>query len=42
MLAELAAANAAYAVIKEAISNGGDILAAGSRLGEYFGLKSEI
>jgi hypothetical protein len=30
MLAELAAANAAYAVIKEAISNGGDILAAGS------------
>ena len=42
MLAELAAANAAYAVIKEAISNGGDILAAGSKLGEYFGLKSEI
>ena len=42
MLAELAAANAAYAVIKEAISNGGDILAAGSRLGEYFGLKSEL
>ena len=39
---ELAAANAAYAVIKEAISDGGDILAAGSRLGEYFGLKSEI
>ena len=42
MLAELAAANAAYAVIKETISNGGDILAAGSKLGEYFGLKSEI
>lgn len=42
MLAELAAANAAYAVIKEAISNGGDILAAGAKLGEYFGLKSEI
>ena len=42
MLAELAAANAAYAIIKETISNGGDILAAGSRLGEYFGLKSEI
>ena len=42
MLAELAAANAAYAVIKEAISNGGDILAAGAKLGEYFGLKSEL
>ena len=42
MLAELAAANAAYAVIKEAISNGGDLIAAGAKLGEYFGLKSEI
>lgn len=42
MLAELAAANAAYAVIKEAISNGGDLVAAGAKLGEYFGLKSEI
>lgn len=42
MLAELAAANAAYAVIKEAISNGGDIIAAGSKLGEYFGIKSEL
>lgn len=42
MLAELAAANAAYAVIKEAINNGGDILAAGSKLGEYFGLKNEL
>lgn len=42
MLAELAAANAAFAVIKEAIGNGGDLVAAGSKLGEYFGLKSEI
>lgn len=42
MLAELAAANAAFAVIKEAINNGGDLVAAGSKLGEYFGLKSEI
>jgi len=42
MLAELAAANAAFAVIKEAISNGGDLVAAGSKLGEYFGLKSQI
>jgi hypothetical protein len=42
MLAELAAANAAFAVIKEAINNGGDLLAAGSKLGEYFNLKSDI
>lgn len=42
MLAELAAANAALAVIKEAINNGGDLLSAGAKLGEYFGLKSEI
>ena len=42
MLAELAAANAAFAVIKEAINNGGDLLSAGAKLGEYFGLKSEI
>lgn len=42
MLAELAAANAAFAVIKEAVNNGGDLIAAGSKLGEYFGLKSEI
>jgi hypothetical protein len=42
MLAELAAANAAFAVIKEAINNGGDLMAAGAKLGEYFGLKSEI
>jgi len=42
MIAEIAAANAAFAVIKEAINNGGDLIAAGSKLGEYFGLKSEI
>lgn len=42
MLAELAAANAAFAVIKEAVSNGGDLVAAGAKLGEYFGFKSEI
>ena len=42
MLVELAAANAAFAVIKEAVGNGGDLLAAGAKLGEYFGLKSEI
>ena len=42
MLVELAAANAAFAVIKEAINNGGEIAAFGSKLGEYFSLKSEI
>lgn len=42
MLTELMLANQAFAVIKEAINNGGDLVAAGSKLGEYFGLKSEI
>lgn len=42
MIAELAAANAAFAVIKEALRNGGDLVAAGSKLGEYVGLKSKI
>ena len=42
MLVELAAANAAFAVIKEAIANGGEIASYGAKLGEYFGLKAEI
>lgn len=42
MLAELAAANAAFAVIKEAIKNGGELAAVGSKVGEYFGMKSAI
>lgn len=42
MLLELAAANAAFAVIKETISNGGDILAAGQHLFTYFDSKSAI
>lgn len=42
MLAEIAAANAAFAVIKEALNNGGEIASVGAKLGEYFGLKSEI
>jgi hypothetical protein len=32
MLAELAVANAAFAVIKEAVANSGDIMAAGESL----------
>ena len=42
MLAELAAANAAYAVIKETIANGGDLLAAGKSLFSYFDNKTAI
>lgn len=36
MLLELAACNAAYAVIKEAVQNSGDIMSAGQALFSYF------
>ncbi len=39
MLAELAAANAAFAVIKQAVSNGKEIAAAGSAIAEFVGAK---
>ena len=42
MIAELAAANAAFGVIKEAIANGKEIYEAGEALADYFGLKAEI
>ena len=42
MLVELAAANAAFAVIKESIANGGDILAAGQSVFSYFNNKAAI
>ena len=42
MLAELAAANAAFDVIKQSIQNGKEIYEAGEAVAEYFGLKSEI
>tara|TARA_R110000823_G_C15789093_1_gene485944 strand:- start:110 stop:553 length:444 start_codon:yes stop_codon:yes gene_type:complete len=42
MLVELAAANAAYAVIKETIANGGDIMAAGKHLFSFFDNKAAI
>jgi hypothetical protein len=42
MLAELAAANAAIAVIKESISNGGEIYALGKQMSEWFDAKSQI
>lgn len=42
MIAELAAANAAFGVIKEAIANGKELYEAGDALADYFGLKAEI
>jgi hypothetical protein len=42
MLVELAAANAAFAVIKETISNGGDLLAAGQSVFNYFNSREAI
>jgi hypothetical protein len=42
MLVELAAANAVFAVIKEAVNNGGDIMAAGQQLFNYFDNTSKI
>jgi hypothetical protein len=42
MLLELAAANAAFAVIKEAINNSGEIVQAGKAVFEYFDNKAKI
>ena len=42
MIAELAAANAAFDVIKQSIQNGKEIYEAGEAVAEYFGLKQEI
>jgi hypothetical protein len=42
MIAELAAANAAFDVIKQTIQNGKEIYEAGEALAKYFGLKTEI
>jgi hypothetical protein len=42
MLLELAAANAAFAVIKQTVANGGDIMAAGQHIFKFFDSKSEI
>jgi hypothetical protein len=42
MLAELALANAAFSVIKEAVSNSGDIMSAGQALFQYFDNKAVI
>lgn len=42
MLAELAAINAAYAVIKEVISNGQELHEAGSHIASFFTSKKEL
>ena len=42
MLAEIAAANEAFELIKVTIQNGKEIYEAGEALARYFGLKSEI
>lgn len=42
MLAELAIANAAFAVIKETVASGGDIMAAGQHIFKFFDSKSEL
>ena len=42
MLAELAVANAAFSVIKQTIKNGGDIMAAGKSVFDFFDSKTQI
>lgn len=42
MLAELAAANAAFAVIKQAVQNSGDIARAGSAVAKFVGAKESL
>jgi hypothetical protein len=42
MLAELSAANAAYAVIKQCISNGAELASAGKQISEFCFAKEEL
>ncbi len=42
MLAELAAANAAFNVIKQAVQNSGDIAKAGSAIAKFVGAKEDL
>jgi hypothetical protein len=42
VLLELAAANAAFAVIKEAVAHSGDLLSAGDALFKFFDSKAEL
>ena len=42
MIAELAIANAAFSVIKEAVQNSGDLMSAGQAIFKYFDSKASI
>jgi len=42
MLAELAAANAAFSVIKQAVQNGSEIAKAGSAIAQFVGAKEDL
>lgn len=42
MLAELAAANAAFKIIKEAVGNGRDLASAASAFGKFIGAKEDL
>ena len=42
MLAELAAANAAFGIIKESLQNGGELYQMGQTVASYFDAKSQI
>lgn len=42
MLAELAAANAAFAIIKQTVSNSGDLLKAGKAISDFVNAKDEL
>lgn len=42
MLAELAAANAAFGIIKESLQNGGELYQMGKTVASYFDAKSQI
>ena len=42
MLAELAAANASFSIIKQAVQNGRELADAGSAITKYVGAKEEL
>ena len=42
MLAELAAANAAFAIIKKTVQNGGEIARAGKAIGSFLSAKEDL
>jgi hypothetical protein len=42
MLAELAAANAAFAIIKQTVQNGGEIAKAGKAIGTFLSAKEDL